>query len=86
MIRPRLKAFVEGVTGASRMIKPLVRALLDADGAAVRQMLDDNPSRISEARPSGRRPLSAAIAASIEHQQRDKIAKFFDDGIGLDHS
>jgi hypothetical protein len=53
VIRPRLKAFVEGVTGASRMIKPLVRALLDADGAAVRQMLDDNPSRISEARPSG---------------------------------
>jgi ankyrin repeat protein len=31
------------------------------DLAGVRQMLDDNPSRISETRPSGRRPLSAAV-------------------------
>jgi ankyrin repeat protein len=31
------------------------------DLAAVQQMLDDNPSRITETRPSGRRPLSAAV-------------------------
>jgi ankyrin repeat protein len=31
------------------------------DLAGVRQMLDDNPSRISETRPNGRRPLSAAV-------------------------
>jgi len=31
------------------------------DLAGVRQMVDDNPSRISETRPNGRRPLSAAI-------------------------
>jgi len=31
------------------------------DMAAVRQMLDDDPARIREARPHGRRPLSAAI-------------------------
>jgi ankyrin repeat protein len=31
------------------------------DIAGVRQMLDDSPSRISETRPSGRRPLSAAV-------------------------
>jgi hypothetical protein len=29
---------------------------------------------------------SVAIAASFQPQQRDKVAKFFDDGIGLDHS
>jgi len=28
---------------------------------SVRQMLDDNPSRISETRPNGRRPLSASV-------------------------
>ncbi len=31
------------------------------DLSAVRQMLDDQPSRISETRPNGRRPLSAAV-------------------------
>jgi uncharacterized protein len=31
------------------------------DAAQVRQMLDADPSRISEKRPSGRRPLSAAV-------------------------
>jgi ankyrin repeat protein len=31
------------------------------DLAGVRQMLDDNPSRISETRPNGRRPLSVAV-------------------------
>ena len=31
------------------------------DLAAVRQMLDANPARIAEARPCGRRPLSAAV-------------------------
>ena len=31
------------------------------DRERVRQMLDGDPSRISEARPSGRRPLSAAV-------------------------
>jgi ankyrin repeat protein len=31
------------------------------DLAGVRQMLDDNPPRISETRPNGRRPLSAAV-------------------------
>jgi ankyrin repeat protein len=31
------------------------------DLAGVRQMLDDNPVRISEARPNGWRPLSAAV-------------------------
>jgi ankyrin repeat protein len=31
------------------------------DFAAVRQMLNENPARIREARPHGRRPLSAAI-------------------------
>jgi ankyrin repeat protein len=31
------------------------------DLAGVRQMLDNNPSRISETRPNGRRPLSAAV-------------------------
>jgi ankyrin repeat protein len=31
------------------------------DIAGVRQMLENNPSRISETRPSGRRPLSAAV-------------------------
>jgi len=31
------------------------------DLAGVRQMLDVNPSRISETRPNGRRPLSAAV-------------------------
>ena len=31
------------------------------DLAGVRQMLDDTPSRISETRPNGRRPLSAAV-------------------------
>src|SRR4029077_10552917 len=31
------------------------------DLAGVRQMLDDNPSRISETRPNGRRPLAAAV-------------------------
>lgn len=31
------------------------------DLPAVRRMLDDNPSRITETRPSGRRPLSAAV-------------------------
>jgi ankyrin repeat protein len=40
------------------------------DVAAVRQMLDDNPSRISETRPSGRRPLSAAVEFS-----QDDIAR-----------
>jgi ankyrin repeat protein len=40
------------------------------DLAGVRQMLDDTPSRISEARPSGRRPLSAAVELG-----RDDIAR-----------
>jgi uncharacterized protein len=31
------------------------------DLAGMRRMLDDNPSRISETRPNGRRPLSAAV-------------------------
>jgi ankyrin repeat protein len=31
------------------------------DLAGVRQMLDENPSRIRETRPNGRRPLSAAV-------------------------
>lgn len=40
------------------------------DRAGVRQMLDDNPSRIGETRPSGRRPLSAAIEFRHEHIAR----------------
>jgi ankyrin repeat protein len=40
------------------------------DLAGVRQMLDDNPSRIGETRPSGRRPLSAAIEFRHEHIAR----------------
>jgi ankyrin repeat protein len=37
----------------------IASALGDLSG--VRQMLDESPSRISETRPSGRRPLSAAV-------------------------
>jgi ankyrin repeat protein len=37
----------------------IASALGDLPG--VRKMLDENPSRISETRPSGRRPLSAAV-------------------------
>jgi ankyrin repeat protein len=40
------------------------------DLAGVRQMLDDNPSRISETRPNGRRPLSAAVEFG-----RDDVAR-----------
>jgi ankyrin repeat protein len=40
------------------------------DLAGVRQMLDDKPSRISETRPNGRRPLSAAVEFG-----RDDIAR-----------
>jgi ankyrin repeat protein len=40
------------------------------DLASVRQMLDDNPSRIRETRPNRRRPLSAAVEFD------DKIARF----------
>jgi len=40
------------------------------DLAGVRRMLDDDPSRISETRPSGRRPLSAAVEFG-----RDDIAR-----------
>ena len=39
----------------------LTNASALGDLEAVRQMLDANPSRISEARPGGRRPLSAAV-------------------------
>jgi ankyrin repeat protein len=38
---------------------PVAAALGDLD--AVRRMLDENPSRIRETRPNGRRPLSAAV-------------------------
>jgi len=44
-------------------------ALGDLDG--VTRMLDNAPSRISETRPSGRRPLAAAIEFG-----RDEVAKF----------
>lgn len=37
------------------------------DAAQVRQMLDANPDRIAEKRPSGRRPLSAAV--QFGHQE-----------------
>ena len=40
------------------------------DLAGVRHMLDDDPSRISETRPNGRRPLSAAVEFG-----RDDIAR-----------
>jgi len=40
------------------------------DRAGVRRMLDDNPARISEARPNGRRPLSAAVEFG-----RDDVAR-----------
>lgn len=36
------------------------------DFAGVRRMLDVDPSRVSEARPSGKRPLSAAVEAGHE--------------------
>jgi len=39
----------------------LTVASASGDLAGVRQMLDDTPSRISETRPNGRRPLSAAV-------------------------
>lgn len=41
------------------------------DIAGVRQMLDNDPSRISETRPNGRRPLSAAVEFG-----HDDIARF----------
>lgn len=43
----------------------LTTATALGDLAAVRQMLDSDPSRIHETRPSGRRPLSAAV--EFEH-------------------
>ncbi len=46
----------------------IAAALGDLSG--VRQMLDDDPSRISEARPGGRRPLSAAVEYG-----RDDVAR-----------
>jgi ankyrin repeat protein len=39
----------------------LTIAAARGDRASVQRMLDDNPSRISETRPNGRRPLSAAV-------------------------
>jgi ankyrin repeat protein len=59
-------------SGDRRMIRLLLehRATFDLTVAAalgeierVRQMLDEEPARIRETRPSGRRPLSAAIEA-----------------------
>ena len=47
----------------------VVSALGDLD--RVRQILDDDPSRIREARPCGRRPLSAAVEFG-----HDQIARF----------
>jgi ankyrin repeat protein len=59
-----------GPDGGSQIARLLVtrRATYDlivaaalGDAAQVRQMLDADPSRIAEKRPSGRRPLSAAV-------------------------
>jgi ankyrin repeat protein len=47
---------------------PVAAALGDLD--AVRQMLDESPSRIREARPGGRRPLSAAVEAGHDDVAR----------------
>jgi ankyrin repeat protein len=47
------------VSGGATYDLAIASALGDLVG--VRQMLDDNPSRISEARPNRRRPLSAAV-------------------------
>jgi ankyrin repeat protein len=44
-----------------------VAAALGDDEAQVRQMIDADPSRIADKRPSGRRPLSAA--AHFDHQE-----------------
>jgi ankyrin repeat protein len=45
------------------------------DLAAVRQMLDDNPSRISETRPNGRRPLSAAVESGHDDIARHLLER-----------
>ena len=39
----------------------LTIATVFGDLAGVRRMLDDNPSQISQTRPNGKRPLSAAV-------------------------
>jgi len=59
--RPSLDADITRLLVSRGATYDLTIAAALGDTAGVRRMLDANPARISETRPSGRRPLSAAI-------------------------